>query len=107
MVFAVVPAVITVGYGGLLPDNSWDKLMALLVSDDKQKSITGGKPQKGFAAAYATLKANNYHSYLWCPEAPIGVKREDLDEKFIKSSMPNFRPDLFLGTAGCCRDSQH
>ena len=71
MVLAVVPAVIAVGYGGLLPDNSWDKLMVALVSNKKQKSITGGKPQKGFAAVYATLKANNFHSYLSVPEAQL------------------------------------
>ena len=70
----MLPTVLAVGYDGLLPDSSWDEFMATLVSDDKKKSITGGKPQKGLAAAYATLKANNYHSYLWVEEAPIGVK---------------------------------
>ena len=107
VVLAVLPTVLAVGYGGLLPDASWDKCMEAMVSEDTKTSITGGKPQKGLAAAYAMLKANDYHSYLWVEEAPFGVKRDVLHLDFIKSSMPNMNPNMCLGTAACGRGTPH
>ena len=107
VVLAVVPAVIVVGHGGLLPANSCDKIVAALVSDVKQTSIIGGKTQKRFATAYATLKANNFQSYLLVPEALTSVKQEHLSDGFHKSSMPNLCPNLFMGTAACRQDSVH
>jgi len=64
VVLAAVPTVLAVGHDCLLSEDSWDNIMKALMTTEKQNSITGGKPQKGFVTAYTTLKANKFHSYL-------------------------------------------
>ena len=105
-VLTALPAVLAVGHRGLLPED-WDDLMKALVSTDKITSITGGNEQQGIAAAFATLRSNEFQSYLWTAEAPIGVKRAALSEKFCKESMAEFRPNMSIGTAICLRGTDN
>ena len=107
VVLAVLPSVIAVGYGGLLPEASWEESMAALVSDKAKTSITGGQPQQGLADAYVRLKANDYHSYMWCEEAKFGVKRALLTEDFLTKIMPEFAPNMCFGTSACGRGTPH
>lgn len=107
VVLTAVPSVIAVGYGGLLPDGSWAKSMAALVSAEAKSSITGGQPQQGLANAYAMLRSNDYHSYTWCEEAKFGVKNELLSKEFLDKIKPEFASSMRLRTSGCGRGTIH
>ena len=73
-VLTALPAVLVVGHGVFLPEDSWDDIMKALMTTERQNSITGGKEQKGISLAYVTLLVNYFQSYLWTEADPIGVK---------------------------------
>ena len=77
-IITTLPVVLAVGHGGVLQEDSWDALVKSMVDTDKAKSITSGKEQHRIVAAYHTLRANGYKSYLYTNKIKLGVKYKNL-----------------------------
>ena len=106
-VLTALAAVLAVGHGGSLLEDSWDDLMKALVVTDKEKTTTSGKERKVIVSAYKTLRSNGYHSYLWTDEVKLGVKRKVLPQIFCDKTMAHFCLNMFIRTATCRRKTEN